>query len=219
MAPKRDDFLEGFRGTGWNKYSPGYQTGQMWKKALTFNPPATATPLTPVYRPPDRAAAPAVTIPRASSTSSAPYIASAGPYSDSGGNYSGGSSSGLLDSIAENLWPFSQLSNLSDWLGDGNAACRMLLACFAGLAETILIYGNVSHMHWMGALARAAIFQGYGTLCLIGSALIFGAAALPVLLSRALAIVIRVMIVLQGCAIFAGLCYIGYLLLVHFKVF
>jgi len=219
MAPKRDDFMEGFRGTGWNKWSPGYQNGQMWKKALTFNPPAPAVPLTPIYRPPARAAAPSVTIPSTSSILSTPYVSSAGSYSDPGGSYSAGSSSGILDSIAESLWPFSQLNNLSEWLHEGNAACRMLLACVAGLAGVILIYGNVPHMHWMGALAKAEIFQGFGPLGLIVSALVFGAAALPVLLSKAIAIAIRVMIVLLGCVIFAGLCYIGYLLLAHFKVF
>ena len=219
MAPKRDDFMEGFRGTGWNKYSPGYQNGQRWKKALTFNPPAPAVAPTPVYRRPAAGAAPIMTIPRATSASPATYISSAGSYSDSGGSYSSGSSSGLLDSVAESLWPFSQLSNLSEWLEEGNAACRMLLGCFAGGVETFLIYGNVSHMHWMGELAKASIFQGYGSLGLIVAALIFGVAVLPVLLSRALALMIRVTIFLLGCEILAGLFYGGYLLLAHFQVF
>lgn len=37
MGSKRDDWQEGFRGSGWNRYSPGYRSGALWRRALTFN--------------------------------------------------------------------------------------------------------------------------------------------------------------------------------------
>jgi hypothetical protein len=193
----------------------------MWKKALTFNPPAPAPP--PVYRPAAVDPAPVIVMPRAASVSTTPYIARpssySGSYADSGAGYSDGASSELLDAIAQNLWPFSLLSHLSEWLDEGNAGCRMLLACIAAIAELILIFANIPHMHWMGALAGATFFGGYGPFWLTAGALIFGAVAMPVLLSRALMIVIRLTILLLGCAILAGLCYGIYLMLAHFKVF
>jgi hypothetical protein len=223
MAPKRDDFMEGFRGTGWNRYSPGYQNGQRWKKALTFPPPTPAAPPTPRSRPASAASARVIVMPRAASVSTTPRFSSPGPRSGSAegarAGYSDGAAPELLDAIAQNLWPFSLLSNLSAWLDEGSAACRMLLACFAGLATLILVYANIPHMRWMGALAGASFFGGYGALCFTAGALLFGAVALPGLLSRAIAIAVRVAIVLVGGAILAALCYGIYLLLVHFRVF
>jgi hypothetical protein len=64
--PKRDDFMEGFRGTGWDKYSPGYRNGETWRKALTDNPPRNAAaPLW--FAPPTHHSVPPLPGPRSSS--------------------------------------------------------------------------------------------------------------------------------------------------------
>lgn len=37
MAAKRDDWREGYRRSGWNKYSAGYGNGASWRRALRFS--------------------------------------------------------------------------------------------------------------------------------------------------------------------------------------
>jgi len=92
--PKRDDFVEGLRGSGWNKYSPGYQTGEMWRKALTYTPPPSSAKPSPTFIPPaHRSARP---LPRAGSSSDFRPSAS---FSGSSSSRSGGKGLKLFTAI------------------------------------------------------------------------------------------------------------------------
>jgi hypothetical protein len=132
---ERDDFMEGLRGSGWNKYSPGYRSGEMLKKAMTYNPPAPKA--APVYIPP----APSLDLGPMMPAPSARVT----PRSVDNCNYSSGLVGGSYNTAFEADWwlggPIGTIAHAGESLKE-NGFSRFLGAALLGGATALESYGS-----------------------------------------------------------------------------
>lgn len=112
----------------------------------------------------------------------------------------------LLECCAVDLWPFCFLNDVSDWLEEGSKIARLTTGIAAGAGAVFLASANLPHLGWLGN----PVFRNYGLPFAVLIAGLTGVIVLPMMLSKAIAFLTRVLVCVSALALAGGFCYVAW---------